>query len=143
MQVSTEQLRGAVKRCPGPGPGHFTSCNHTSCISSMQRSELMKALDFCIFEINNMTAEERKEFIADSLGSEHVSSSELDFYSIYYSQHGSLLHTAAAKGNKRMLRILLDHSPFSILEAVHTSSRETALVAAVRLCNIEVCVIQR
>ena len=109
----------------------------------MQRSELMKALDFCIFEINNMTAEERKEFIADSLGSEHVSSSELDFYSIYYSQHGSLLHTAAAKGNKRMLRILLDHSPFSILEAVHTSSRETALVAAVRLCNIEVCVIQR
>merc|ERR1719209_2486302 len=36
-----------------------------------------------------------------------------------------------------MLRMLLDHSSFSILEAVHTSSRETALVAAVRLCNVE------
>ena len=99
----------------------------------------MKALDFCIFDVKNMTAEERKEFIIDSFGNEQVSSSELDFCSNYYSQHGSLLYTAALKGDEGMLRMVLDHSTSSILEAVHTSSRETALAAAVRLCNLEVC----
>ena len=149
--VTIDQVRDAAKSCLSESDvteeqiGQMLSlCDQTSqidsCLSSIEsREQLMSALDFCIFDVNNMTAEERKEFIVDSFGKAQVSGSEFDVYSIYYSHHGSLLYTAVLKNNGRMIKIIHDHSPFSILEAAHAPSGETALDTAVRLCHLEVC----
>jgi len=151
-EVTTHQLRDAAKRC-------FAASNITleqrrqmsqhcdeaslihSCISSMERrGQVSAALNFCIFDVNNMTAEERKEFVVNNFGNEQMSSSEFDVYSIFFSQHGSLLYTAAVKGDQRTVEMLLSRADTTgdLLEAVHAASRETALDAAVRLCNPEV-----
>jgi len=150
-EVTIHQLGEAAKRCFATS--NITAeqrrqmselCHETSlidsCISSMERSWHVRAvLDFCIFDINNMTAEERKAFVMDNFGNEQESSSVFDLYSIYYSQHGSLLYMAAHKDDQRIAEMVLSHSlTGDILEAVHAPSRETALDAAVRLCNLEV-----
>jgi len=150
-EVTIHQLGEAAKRCFATS--NITAeqrrqmselCHETSlidsCISSMERSWHVRAvLDFCIFDVNNMTAEERKAFVMDNFGNEQASSSVFDLYSIYYSQHGSLLYMAAHKDDQRIAEMVLSRSlTGDILEAVHAPSRETALDAAVRLCNLEV-----
>ena len=150
-EVTIHQLGEAAKRCFATS--NITAeqrrqmselCHETSlidsCISSMGRSWHVRAvLDFCIFDVNNMTAEERKAFVMDNFGNEQASSSVFDLFSIYYSQHGSLLYMAAHKDDQRIAEMVLSRSlTGDILEALHAPSRETALDAAVRLCNLEV-----
>ena len=68
-------------------------------------------------------------------------SSEFDLYfSTFYSQHGSLLYTAALKGDPRIVKTVFLHS-WEVLDAVHARSRETALEGAVRMCNLEAVIV--
>ena len=114
-------------------PCHQETLIIDSCLLSMETNrQLREILNFCIFDVNNMTATQRKELIIESFGNEQASSSEFDLYSIHYSWHGSLLYAAILNGDPSIVKMVLAHS-LDFLEAVHVSSKETALDAAVRM----------